>query len=195
MGGQLKREWGAVALRGLVAVLFGMALLFWPGVTLELLLTLFGLYALVSGIVSVVGSLLKMGKISTWWIALLPGIVSLVVGIYVLIWPAVAALVIFYVVALWALVTGMLDIIAAVMSGKEMEGLLLTISGIASVLFGVLALRYPVSGALALIWMLAYFSIFIGIMLLILAFHVRKAGQQLAKGARTTTGKPASGGR
>ena len=55
-------SWWSLALRGLVAVLFGLAALFWPGLVLEVLILFFGAYALVDGIFALVAAFGSSGR-------------------------------------------------------------------------------------------------------------------------------------
>ena len=50
------RYWWLLALRGLLAVIFGVLAVIWPGITLLVLAVFFGAYALIDGIFAVVGA-------------------------------------------------------------------------------------------------------------------------------------------
>jgi uncharacterized membrane protein HdeD (DUF308 family) len=109
-----------------------------------------------------------------------------VAGVLVFVWPGLTALFLLYMIAARALVTGVTDIITAIRLRKEIEGeVLLILGGLASVLFGLIAFVRPGAGALAVISLIAIYAIFVGVILILLAFRVRGWGKKLEKlGAR-----------
>ena len=48
---QLRRNWWMLLVRGVAGISFGVAALLWPGLGLAALITLFGLYAMIDGVV------------------------------------------------------------------------------------------------------------------------------------------------
>jgi uncharacterized membrane protein HdeD (DUF308 family) len=182
--------WWAVALRGLTAVLFGIAALVWPGITLTALVLLFGAYALVDGIFSLVHAFSS----GTGFRALLAieGIAGIAAGIIALVWPGITALTLLYVIAAWAIVTGILEIVAAIQLRKLIENeWLLVLGGVASVAFGVILAFQPGAGALALLWLIGAYAVVFGVVLIALGFRLRSLGQEMAK---SEEGSPRSTG-
>ncbi|MGH8604973.1 MAG: HdeD family acid-resistance protein [Gammaproteobacteria bacterium] len=168
-------NWRAVGLRGLCALLFGAAIFFWPAISFVVLVLLFGLYALTDGIITIVLVLRERRRHKRWWLLLLQGIAGVAAGIMTFMWPGVSALVLLYIIAAWAIVTGILEIAAAVQLRKEIEGeWLLALGGIASLIFGVLLVAFPGAGALAVVWLIGAYSAFFGALLLFLAFRLRR---------------------
>lgn len=171
---ELSRHWGLIALRGVLAILFGLLAWIWPGITLWALIVLFGAYALVDGIIAIGAAIRGAPGQSRTWLAV-TGVAGIVFGLMALIWPGETALVLLLLIAWWAVITGILEIVAAISMRKEIEGEWFYIgSGIVSVLFGVLLFVWPVSGALGVIWIIGLFSIIFGIALLAAAFRLRK---------------------
>jgi uncharacterized membrane protein HdeD (DUF308 family) len=169
----LARNWWAMALRGLAALIFGIAALIWPQATLTILILLFGVYAIADGILSII-AILRDRTYYQWWLLLLEGIVGITAGVLTFIWPEITGLVLLYVIAAWAVVTGILEIIAAIRLREEMTGeWLLVLGGIVSVIFGVLLVIQPQAGALAVAWIIGIYAIFFGIVLLILSLRLR----------------------
>lgn len=170
----LARNWWMLALRGAAAIVFGILTLLMPGVSLAALILLFGSYALVDGIFNVVAAVRRRSGDQPWWALLLEGLVSIGAGIVTFALPGLTALVLLYVIAAWAIVTGVLEVVAAVRLRKQITGeWWLAASGVLSVVFGVLLMIWPGPGALALvIWIGAYAVVFGGL-LLGLAFRVR----------------------
>jgi uncharacterized membrane protein HdeD (DUF308 family) len=181
------RSWWVLALRGVFGILFGVLALMWPQLTLLTLVALFAAYALLSGITSIVGSIRNRKKDDDWWVMLLLGIVSTGAGILAVINPAVTALVLVLVIGANALVTGVLDIVAAIRLRKAIEGeWLLALSGLASIAFGAIVFFFPEAGALATVWMISLYALVTGTLLLVAAFRARAVvkGKETAHGER-----------
>jgi len=177
----LARNWWVVGLRGLLALLFGVLVFFWPGISLVMLVLLFGAYALLDGVFAIVSSVRAAKRQKRWWLFLLQGITGIIVGIGAVIWPGITALVLLYIIAAWAIVTGVFEIVAAVQLRKEIEGeWLLALGGIASVVFGVLLVGFPSAGALAVVWLIGAYSMLFGILFMILAFRLRQRNEHRA---------------
>ena len=179
MGTRLARNWWTVALRGAIAIIFGLAALFWPDITLTALIFIFAAFVLVSGVLLAIAAFRDGLTHTHGWLMLLEGAIGIAVGIMAFIWPGITALVLLYLIAAWAIVTGVLEIIAAIQIRKEIQNeWLLAIAGIASVLFGVLLIVWPLAGALAILWIIGAYAIIFGILLLILAFRLRSWGTE-----------------
>jgi uncharacterized membrane protein HdeD (DUF308 family) len=174
----LARNWWALALRGLCAVLFGIAAFALPGITLGALVLLYGAFALVDGIFNVATALVGRTHGLPWWAMLVEGLFGIAVGV-TFIWPGITALALLYLIAAWAFVTGVLEIAAAVRLRKEIQGeWLLASGGILSILFGLLLVINPGAGALAIVWLIGGYAIAFGVLLLVLGFRLRSWLQQ-----------------
>ena len=174
MRAELASEWWTIALRGAIAILFGLASLAWPGGTLGVLTLLFGVYALIDGIFAV-GSAVRIGRLGKrWWPMALEGLAGIVVGLIAIVRPTMAALTFVGFIGAWALITGVMEIVAAVRLRREIENeWLLGLAGVLSVLFGLFAISAPVLGAIALVWMVGAYAIAFGATLVALGFKLR----------------------
>ena len=167
--------WWVILLRGIFAILFGIAAFIWPGLTIDVLVLLFGAYALLDGILAAIVGIQQYGENERWWIVLLEGIAGIVLGMLTLVWPGTTATVLLAFIAAWAIVTGVVEIAAAVWLRKVIEGeWTLILAGAASVLFGVLLVLQPTAGAVAIIWLIGAYAIVFGVLLSILAFELRR---------------------
>src|SRR5689334_9691466 len=110
----LTRSWWALALRGLFALLFGVLAILWPGLTLEVLVLLWGAYALADGVFAIAAAIAGAGRFHHWWALLLEGVVGIAAGVVTFLWPGITALALLFVIAAWAVVTGILEIVAAI---------------------------------------------------------------------------------
>ncbi len=168
-------HWWAVALRGVIAILFGLAALFWPHLTQTTLVLFFGAFALVGGIFAIVVALGDRGAHDRWWVLLLEGLAGIVVGLITFFWPAITTLSLLFLIAIWAIVTGILEIVVAVWMHRVIGNeWMLLLSGIASVLFGLLLALFPGPGLLALTWLIGLYAIVFGVLLLAFAFQWRR---------------------
>jgi uncharacterized membrane protein HdeD (DUF308 family) len=174
----LSRNWWALALRGVIAILFGVLALIWPGLTLWALVLLFGAYAFVDGIFSLVSAFRGRRPDVPWWWLLLEGIAGIGAGIIAFLWPGMTAFALVYLIAAWAVVTGIFEIVTAIRLRKEIEGeWLLVVSGVLSVLFGITVFFWPGAGALAIVWLIGAYAILFGVLMVILAFRVRNLAE------------------
>ncbi|MFC5181150.1 HdeD family acid-resistance protein [Actinomadura harenae] len=179
MIGQLSRHWWVLLVRGVFAVLFGVLALFWPGITVWALTLLFGAYALVDGVVALAGAFTGVEGESRGWLAV-AGVCGILLGLMTFVWPRVTALVLLLLIASWALITGVLEIVGAIRLRKVVDDAwLLGAAGAVSVLFGLVLFIWPVSGAIAVAWLIGLFAIVMGAVLIGAAFRLRKLGEQM----------------
>lgn len=170
----LAGNWWAFALRGLFAVIFGIAAFAMPGLTLAVLVLLYGAYALVDGIFAIASAVAGRTYGSPWWAMLIRGLLGIAIGIMTFAWPGITELALLYIIAAWAVVTGGFEIAAAIRLRKEIQGeWLLILSGALSVLFGLAIMVFPAAGALAIAWLIGSYAILFGVLLLVLGFRLR----------------------
>ena len=164
------RSWWTFLLRGILAVLFSAVAFVWPGLTLAVLVIFWGAFALVDGIVAIVA-----GARARWWAVLGFGLLGVAAGLVALFMPGITALALILVIAAWAVVRGILEIAAAIRLRKELTGeWVLILGGAASVLLGILMFLFPGAGAVALVWLVALHAFIAGVVLIALAFRLRR---------------------
>src|SRR5215213_8985347 len=115
------RNWWALALRGLAAVLFGLAALFWPGLVLAVLIVLFGAYALVDGVLAIIAAFRSSGRGMRRPLLLIEGVIGILFGLVALFLPGLTALALLYIIAFWAILSGIARIAMAFMLRREIE--------------------------------------------------------------------------
>ena len=170
----LAANWRALALRGLVALLFGLVVLFWPGLVLAVLALLFGLYAVVDGAITFVPALRSSDQSTRRWLPLTEGAVGIIAGLVALLFSGITANGLVYVIVGWALTTGILKILTATLLRAEVEnGWLLAGSGALSVLFGVLLAALAGSEVPFLAPLIGAFAVVVGLALMVFAFRLR----------------------
>jgi uncharacterized membrane protein HdeD (DUF308 family) len=165
-------NWWALALNGLLAVLFGFAALLLPLDTLAAVGRLFGAYAIAEGVLVALTGILRTPYTG---VLIAEGTSGIVAGLVALAWPGISALALLYVVAIWALLTGVLEIIAAVALRRELEGeWVLFLVGVLSVILGVVMAVQPGVGLLSLVWLVGLYALAVGVALIALALRVRR---------------------
>jgi uncharacterized membrane protein HdeD (DUF308 family) len=190
----LTRGWWTWALRGAVAILFGAAVLVWPGAGLAVLVALFGAFALVGGIFALVGAAQSKEWDPLSWAMLIEGLLGIGVGVLTFVWPNITAAALLIMIALWAILTGVVEIVASFRFNSVLgtgDSWLLGIAGAASTIFGVLVLARPNAGAVAIIWTIGIYAIISGISLIAFGFRVRTVQQELGFGGKNAVRSPA----
>ena len=168
-------NWRALALRGLVALLFGLVILFWPGLAFAVLALLFGIYAIIDGAVTLVPALRSSEGGAQRWLPLTEGTVGVIAGLVALIWPGLTANGLVYVIAGWAVATGVLKLLSAILLRAEVKnGWLLAGSGALSALFGIILVVLGGSDVPFLAPFIGVFAAVVGLALVVLAFRLRE---------------------
>ena len=173
MLGDLRTNWWAVAVRGVLAVMFGLLAFFIPAITFVALVLLFGAYALADGFLAIIAAVRRQGD-APWWAVALRGIAGIAAGVITIFMPTLTALTLVFVIAAWAITTGILDIVAAIRLRKYIEGeWLMAVTGLLSLLFGIALVAAPGAGALAVLWIIAAYAIALGVLLIVLGVRLR----------------------
>jgi uncharacterized membrane protein HdeD (DUF308 family) len=179
----LSRYWWVLLLRGLLAILFGVLAYAWPGLTVRVLVLLFGAYALLDGVSALISAAGGVAPGTPRWLVVVRGLLGIAAGILTLLAPGVTAVVLLLYIAFWAVLSGVTEVAAAVRLRREIEGEgLLILGGLASVAFGVLLIARPAAGALAVVWLIAAYAIVYGVLLAALAFKVKGFADRRAAG-------------
>lgn len=168
-------------IRGIVAILLGVMTFIWPGITLTALVLLFGAYALIDGIVSIVGAVRAAEAHERWGSLVFEGVAGIGAAVVTVLWPAITAFALVCLIAAWAVVTGIFELVTAVRMRKHIPGeWLLVVTGIASVVFGVLLFLAPLAGALVIALWVGIYLLVTGVLLMSLGFRLRAWGKTSA---------------
>jgi len=172
----LTERWWIWLLRGIVAILFAVLAFTQPGMTLATLVLLYGAYVLVDG-----ASAVAAGIMTKTWGLTLSGILGIIAGILTFAYPGITALVLLYIIASWAILTGIMEIVAAIRLRKEIKGeWMIGINGGLSILIGLWIVARPGTGALSIIWLIGCYALLFGILMVLLAFRLKSMGKRLA---------------
>jgi uncharacterized membrane protein HdeD (DUF308 family) len=175
------RIWGGIALRGVLAILFGVVTLVMPGAVGTSLIYLFGAYAIIDGVFALVASAKLVQIHERWWAMLLVGLVGIAAGVYAFARPTTSALAIVYLIAAWAIITGLLEEVAAFRLRKVVDGeWMLAVAGLVSIAFGLMLAARPGAGLIGLLWVIGAYAIIFGVLLIGLAFRLRGVDKHAA---------------
>ena len=177
----LAKNWWLLLLRLIASIVFGVLAFVWPGLTLVTLVLFYGAFALVDGVIALVAAFSGGAKpLPTWWLVIV-GLLGIAAGIVTFVMPGITALLLIIFIGAWALVHGIFEIIGAIQLRKEIDNeWMLILSGVVSVLFGLIVLIAPGAGALGLVWVIAAYSIVFGISFVALAFRLKNHRHEAA---------------
>lgn len=177
----IAHSWWLYALRGVAAIIFGVLALTRPGATVLALVLVFGFYAIADGVLAIVAAFQMRQLAKDWWVVLLEGLAGILVGIIALVYPSVTAVALYLLIAFWAVFTGIMEIIAAIRLRHEIENeWSLILTGVLSIILGVVLIIFPLVGAVGLVWTIGIYAILFGLLMLYLAFTVRGVASRLA---------------
>jgi len=173
------RNWWALVLRGVLGIVFGLFALALPAAAFAVLVLAFGAYTLVDGVFNIVAALRDARGERRWWALLLSGVAGVLAGLAAFVAPAPTALVLLYVIAGWAILTGVLEITAAIRLRRQLIGeWLMALSGALSIVFGALIIVAPLAGALAVLLLIGAYALVSGVVLLALGVRLRRAARR-----------------
>ena len=180
MSALLARNWWAVALRGVFAIIFALIAFFWPDATIVSFVLFFSAYMLVDGVFGIVSGIRAASRHERWGLLILEGVLNILVGIIAFLMPVLTVVFFVTLLAVWSLITGILMIVAAFKLDPAFGRGWLIFSGLVSALFGVALLIAPLVGAVVLTWWLGAYALVFGIALVILAFKLRSRKDDVA---------------
>ena len=173
---QLGDAWGWILLRGLASIAFGVLAVLWPGLTIVVLVVLWGAWAFVDGVTSLATAWKARDEGKPVWPLVLIEVLVVGAGIVAAMSPGLTAVALLTFIAWWAVVMGVFQVIHAIRVRKAIEHeWMLILSGVVSVLFGAFMLTSPTRGALAVVWMISVWSIAFGVMLASAAIRIKRA--------------------
>jgi uncharacterized membrane protein HdeD (DUF308 family) len=162
-------------IRGIAGIVVGILAVAWPGMTIAVLVAIFGVYAIIDGITNLfIG--FSRSRAGRSWAPVVQGLVGIGAGVLTFVWPGVTALALVWFIAAWAIVTGLFEIAAAVRLRKVIAGeWLLALSGALSVAFGLLVFAFPGAGAVGIAFVLGAYAAAAGVVLVMLAIRLRSS--------------------
>jgi uncharacterized membrane protein HdeD (DUF308 family) len=176
MAAVLIGNWWALALRGVVAILFAIIAFAAPGATATALILIFGAYALIDGVFAFVAAQRAAHRHGRSWPLVIEGILDILVALIAFVFPGVALVALIYVIAFWAIFSGVALVYAGIALLRLNGHLLVSLGGVLSIVLGVVLLMQPSTGIVALSWWLGTYALLFGSVLISAAFRLRYHG-------------------
>lgn len=177
----VKPMWEALVVRGIAGILFGIAAVFWPALTLVTLVYIFSIYILVSGLVSIVTGLMHLVKGRNWFLGLILGFAELGVGVYLVRHPGVTFATLILIIGLVLVARGVFEVVMGLTEDNfATHKLLVILGGVLAAAVGIIVLLQPASGGVAFVWVLGLYALITGPILIALGLDVK----QVAEGKR-----------
>jgi uncharacterized membrane protein HdeD (DUF308 family) len=171
----LARNWWAIALRGVIAILFGIAAVLMPETALVALVLLFAAYLLLDGVFAIIAGFRAAERHERWFALLAEGVLGIAAALFIAAYPQVYLILFIYVAALWAIVSGAVLLIAAFRLYRHEGEWMMLAAGILSVAWGVMVLIWPAAGVVVWAWWIAAYALVFGGVMLTLAVRLRHA--------------------
>ena len=170
----IAKHWWSVLIRGLVGMAVGIALLVWTVPTLKILFWLIAIFAVIDGLVLLIGAVVakEAGGAGRALIAL-AGLVSIGIGVALVAWPKITVGAVIILIGAWWLVTGALQLIDGLMNRQMGSRTWAIVSGLISVIAGLILLFNPEIGFGALVFVVAIFALIIGAMNVVVSFTLK----------------------
>jgi uncharacterized membrane protein HdeD (DUF308 family) len=170
----LARNWWALALRGVAAILFGALTLLWPSITLWVLVLFFAAYLLVDGVFAIIAGLRAARQHGRWLPFAVEGVLDLAAGAIAYLWPGLALLGFIYVAAAWAVLSGVALLAAGLRLQRAFGEATLVIGGLLSLVWGVVVFLWPIAGEVVLALWIAAYALLFGVFMLTFALSLRR---------------------
>ncbi|MCA9343418.1 MAG: DUF308 domain-containing protein [Candidatus Nomurabacteria bacterium] len=172
----LKVMWESMILRGVAGILFGIAAVFWPGITLVTLVYIFSIYILVSGVIEIVDAVRAIVAHDSWIWKLLLGFVELGVGVYLVRHPGVSFATLILLIGLVLIARGVFEVVLALLDDfSATEKTLMIIGGVLAVIVGIAILMQPAAGGVAFVWILGLYALLTGPMWIALGIDAKNS--------------------
>lgn len=169
--------WPAILLRGIASVIFGILAFVYPGITLAVLVTIFGAYALVDGVFTLWGAF-RGDKNARTVSSVLQGVLGILVGVFCLAVPALAVPYVVVLIGVWSIAIGLLQVVGAVsLRGQIGNTWAMVAGGVLAIALGALILFYPTAGALSVVWVIGATSVIVGAVLIHFALSLRRVAK------------------
>jgi uncharacterized membrane protein HdeD (DUF308 family) len=176
----LLRNWWVVLLRGVFAIVLGLISLLAPGLTLEVLVLIFAIYAIADGALAIVAGVRAAERHERWGALILEGILGVAAGAVMLALPGATLVFLVVFLGAWAIVTGVVLLAAAIRLRRMHGEWLLVANGIVSLLLGAVLFLSPITGIVVLSWWIGFYALVFGILLIVLAFRLRRLNADAA---------------
>ena len=183
----LFKNWWLLTINGIAAIIFGLFAIFFPDVTLLVLIVYFGILAMFLGAFLIVGALTNRRKTDMWSLWLVEGVVNLVIGMVLLTYPQVGVKIFLVLLAIWAILLGAIQIISVVAFWSMIRRrYLLLLNGVLAIVFGILIISYPFEGAKLITVFIGVYTLILGIFSIVISQVMRRVREDFERSTTET---------
>jgi len=175
-------HWWILLIRGLVAILFGIVALVYPGITAIIFVFLFGGYAIVDGVLNLVTAIrFRHPDNQRWWWMIAEGVLGIGIGLVTFFYPGITAFSLGVLVCVWAITTGILEIAAAVQLRQTIPNeIIMIVLGALSIIVGIILAFEPLQALLVWVYVVAIYALIAGVAMIALSIRLRGVDTKIA---------------
>jgi uncharacterized membrane protein HdeD (DUF308 family) len=178
----LFKNWWMILLKGTLLIIFGILAFLRPGITMTSLVIWFAAFMIADGVISLAAVISNWNSREDKWLLVAEGALGVLLGILIFRRPVIFEVFIAYLIGFWAIFSGISKIAMAIQLRKEMEGEgWLVLSGILSILFGIIIFAQPMTGIATLMWIAGTFAVLVGILMIFLSLKLRRSGDLIER--------------
>lgn len=178
----LFKNWWMILLKGTLLIIFGILAFLRPGITMTSLVIWFAAFMIADGVISLAAVISNWNSREDKWLLVAEGALGVLLGILIFRRPVIFEVFIAYLIGFWAIFSGISKIAMAIQLRKEMEGEgWLVLSGIMSILFGIIIFAQPMTGIATLMWIAGTFAVLVGILMIFLSLKLRRSGDLIER--------------
>ena len=170
----LKKVWWLLLISGIIGVIIGGLLIFWPGATLTVVTSIVGFFMIVTGVIRFFIAVFDSHAQERWLMAI-AGIVGIALGVIVMKNPESTIKVIALIVAVFWLVAGLVDLFRGLTNSALPDRTLRIVFGLMSALFGVVVLVWPAITIGVFAVLVGIYAVFVGVLEIVAAFQIKNA--------------------
>lgn len=175
VGNVVNEHWWLTFMQSILAIFFGIAAIFWPGLTLVTLVYIFSAFILIWGIIEIVHALMSIERQDSWWLTIIFGLIGLVVGVYLVRHPHVSFTTLILLIGITFIVRGVFDILGTFLDNRsDTHRVLLMIVGLAGVVAGIVTFFEPAKAGVAFVWILGLYALIFGVINFALSIESRR---------------------
>ena len=182
--------WKMLLVRGAIGIVFGILAIAWPISTAIALALLWGIWALTDGIGSIAQAFQPESRGSRLWLVVL-GVIALLAGFFAIVHPGMTVATLTWILGIWLIIRGIFELAGAFSSRQMTPRWLLVLSGLLSILIGILFAANPGAGAVGIAVVLGVTALIWGVVLIAVALSVRRATTTPGAAAQPESPSPA----
>lgn len=167
----LYRSWWSYIARGILALIFGILFIAYPGATLKTFITIVGIFLIIDGLVNVVRSIVFLFRKEPWGGTLVWGIVGLLLGAILINHTEFTLGFVAILLGIWVIIMGIAEIAVSIDMPPNSGRGFLAVFGVISLAFGIVILAWTAETVYALMVILGIYLLFMALMDFIISIY------------------------